>query len=335
MDQTVVSTPISIPPSWQGKPADGAWPLAEVQALFDLPFADLMHRAQSTHREFHDPNKVQLSTLLSIKTGGCSEDCGYCPQAARYHTSVDNEAMLDVSEVVAAAKLAKANGASRFCMGAAWRGPKQRDLDPVLEMVREVKALGLEACCTLGMLKDGQAEQLKDAGLDYYNHNLDTSPEFYGEIVTTRDYQDRLDTLERVRGAGVNVCCGGIVGMGESRVERAGLIAQLANMEPQPESVPINYLVQVEGTPLHDKLQGEKRLDWTEFVRSIAVARITMPKSFVRLSAGRQEMNEATQAMCFLAGANSIFYGEKLLTTGNPDVERDRGLFEKLGVTPL
>ncbi len=339
MDQPVATTTspqtISIPPSWQGKPAAEAWPLARVQALLDLPFADLMHRAQSTHREHHDPNKVQLSTLLSIKTGGCSEDCGYCPQAARYHTGVDNEAMLDVSEVVAAAKLAKANGASRFCMGAAWRGPKQRDLDPVLEMVREVKALGLEACCTLGMLKDGQAEQLKEAGLDYYNHNLDTSPEFYGEIVTTREYQDRLDTLDRVRNAGVNVCCGGIVGMGESRLERAGLIAQLANMEPQPESVPINYLVQVEGTPLHDKMHGEKKLDWTEFVRTIAVARITMPKSFVRLSAGRQEMNEATQAMCFLAGANSIFYGEKLLTTGNPDVDRDRALFEKLGVKPL
>ncbi len=327
--------PIAVPSSWQGKPADDAWPLADVQALLNLPFAELMHRAQSTHRQHHDPNRVQLSTLLSIKTGGCSEDCGYCPQAARFHTGVDNEAMLDVAEVVAAAKLAKANGASRFCMGAAWRGPKQRDLEPVLDMVREVKALGLEACCTLGMLKDGQAEQLKAAGLDYYNHNLDTSPEFYGEIVTTRDYQDRLDTLARVRGAGVSVCCGGIVGMGESRRERAGLIAQLANMHPQPESVPINYLVQVEGTPLHDKLHGEKNIDWSEFVRTIAVARITMPKSFVRLSAGRQEMNEATQALCFLAGANSIFYGEKLLTTGNPDVDRDRALFDKLGIAPL
>jgi biotin synthase len=344
MDQPVVASPpvsqpiaqpIAIPASWQNKSAAEAWPLADVQALFDLPFADLMHRAQSTHRENHDPNKVQLSTLLSIKTGGCPEDCGYCPQAARYHTGVENEAILDVAEVVKAAKLAKENGASRFCMGAAWRGPKQRDLDPVLEMVREVKALGLEACCTLGMLKDGQAEQLKEAGLDYYNHNLDTSPEFYGEVITTRDYQDRLDTLQRVRDAGVNVCCGGIVGMGESRRERAGLVAQLANMEPQPESVPINYLVQVEGTPLHQKMEGEKAIDWTEFVRTIAVARITMPKSFVRLSAGRQEMNEATQAMCFLAGANSIFYGEKLLTTGNPDVDRDRALFDKLGIKPL
>ncbi|MFN8694721.1 MAG: biotin synthase BioB [Burkholderiales bacterium] len=323
--------PITITKRWQST----EWTVAAVEALFALPFADLIHRAQSVHREHHDPNKVQLSTLLSIKTGGCPEDCGYCPQAARYHTGVENEAMLDIAEVVATAKLAKENGASRFCMGAAWRGPKQRDLEPVLDMVREVKALGLETCCTLGMLKPGQAEQLKDAGLDYYNHNLDTAPEFYGDIISTRDYQDRLDTLGRVRDAGINVCCGGIVGMGESRTERAGLVAQLASMDPQPESVPINYLVQVEGTPLHDQLQGEKAIDWTEFVRTIAVARITMPKSFVRLSAGRQEMNEATQAMCFLAGANSIFYGEKLLTTGNPDVERDRALFTKLGVTPL
>ncbi|MFN7219666.1 MAG: biotin synthase BioB [Burkholderiales bacterium] len=323
--------PITITKRWQST----EWTVAAVEALFALPFADLIHRAQSVHREHHDPNKVQLSTLLSIKTGGCPEDCGYCPQAARHHTGVENEAMLDIAEVVATAKLAKENGASRFCMGAAWRGPKQRDLEPVLDMVREVKALGLETCCTLGMLKPGQAEQLKDAGLDYYNHNLDTAPEFYGDIISTRDYQDRLDTLGRVRDAGINVCCGGIVGMGESRTERAGLVAQLASMDPQPESVPINYLVQVEGTPLHDQLQGEKAIDWTEFVRTIAVARITMPKSFVRLSAGRQEMNEATQAMCFLAGANSIFYGEKLLTTGNPDVERDRALFTKLGVTPL
>ncbi|MCE2989309.1 MAG: biotin synthase BioB [Nitrosomonadaceae bacterium] len=323
--------PITITKRWQST----EWTVAAVEALFALPFADLIHRAQSVHREHHDPNKVQLSTLLSIKTGGCPEDCGYGPQAARYHSGVENEAMLDIAEVVATAKLAKENGASRFCMGAAWRGPKQRDLEPVLDMVREVKALGLETCCTLGMLKPGQAEQLKDAGLDYYNHNLDTAPEFYGDIISTRDYQDRLDTLGRVRDAGINVCCGGIVGMGESRTERAGLVAQLASMDPQPESVPINYLVQVEGTPLHDQLQGEKAIDWTEFVRTIAVARITMPKSFVRLSAGRQEMNEATQAMCFLAGANSIFYGEKLLTTGNPDVERDRALFTKLGVTPL
>ena len=336
MPQTIaLAVPIALPASWQKSTKPAAWSLDAIVALFNLPFADLMHRAQTLHRENHDPNKVQLSTLLSIKTGGCSEDCGYCPQAARYHTGVENEALMDVAAVVSAAKLAKANGASRFCMGAAWRGPKQRDLDPVLDMVREVKALGLETCCTLGMLKEGQAEQLKTAGLDYYNHNLDTAPEVYGDIITTREYQDRLDTLERVRGAGMNVCCGGIVGMGESRTERAGLIAQLANLDPHPESVPINYLVQVEGTPLHEKLHGEKVLDWTEFVRTIAVARVTMPSSFVRLSAGRQEMNEATQAMCFLAGANSIFYGEKLLTTGNPDVDRDRTLFGKLGITPM
>ena len=332
---TAQPIPISVPASWQSAGKSLAWSLDEVEALFDLPFADLMHRAQTLHREHHDPNRVQLSTLLSIKTGGCPEDCGYCPQAARFSTGVENEAMMDVAAVVSAARLAKENGASRFCMGAAWRGPKQRDLDPVLEMVREVKALGLQTCCTLGMLKDGQAEQLKNAGLDYYNHNLDTAPEVYGDIITTRQYHDRLDTLERVRGAGMNVCCGGIVGMGESRRERAGLIAQLANLDPHPESVPINYLVQVEGTPLHEKLHGEKSLHWSEFVRTIAVARITMPSSFVRLSAGRQEMNEATQAMCFLAGANSIFYGEKLLTTGNPDVDKDRALFERLGVSPL
>lgn len=327
---------INVPSQWRQGDSDTAtlqrWPLAAVEALFALPFADLLFRAASVHREHHNPNAVQRSTLLSIKTGGCPEDCGYCPQAARYHTGVENEAMLDVAEVVNAAKRAKENGATRFCMGAAWRGPKQRDLDPVLEMVREVKALGMEACCTLGMLKDGQAEQLKAAGLDYYNHNIDTAPAFYGDVITTRDYQDRLDTLARVRDAGVHVCCGGIVGMGESRQERAGLIAQLANMNPPPESVPINYLVQVEGTPLHSKMQGEAALDWSEFVATIAVARITMPTSAVRLSAGRETMNEATQALCFLAGANSIFYGEKLLTTGNPDVDRDRLLFEKLGI---
>ena len=309
--------------------------VAEIEALLALPFNDLIHQAHTIHRANFDANRVQLSTLLSIKTGGCPEDCGYCPQAARYHTGVENQELLKLDEVRDAAQRAKASGATRFCMGAAWRGPKQRDLDPVLDMVREIKALGLEACCTLGMLKEGQAEQLKDAGLDYYNHNLDTSPEFYGEIITTRDYQDRLDTLDRVRGAGINVCCGGIVGMGESRLQRAGLIAQLANLDPQPESVPINNLVQVEGTPLHDKLAGAADLDWTEFVRTIAVARITMPKSFVRLSAGREAMPEAAQALCFLAGANSIFYGEKLLTTGNPEVERDRALFTKLGITPL
>jgi biotin synthase len=303
---------------------------AEALALFALPFNDLLFRAHTVHREHFDPNRVQRSTLLSIKTGGCPEDCGYCPQAARYHTGVENEAMLPLDEVTAAARAAKAHGATRFCMGAAWRGPKARDLAPVLDMVREVKALGLETCCTLGMLKDGQAEELRDAGLDYYNHNLDTAPEFYGEVITTRDYQDRLDTLDRVRGAGLKVCCGGIVGMGESREARAGLLAQLASLEPQPESVPINELVQVEGTPL----AGTGKLPWLEFVRTIAVARILMPKSMVRLSAGRTAMNEAQQALCFFAGANSIFYGEKLLTTGNPEVARDDALFAALGLEP-
>jgi len=299
-------------------------------ALFALPFNDLVNKAHTVHRENFDPNAVQRSTLVSIKTGGCPEDCGYCPQAARYHTGVEAEPLMPLDEVVSAAKRAKEGGATRFCMGAAWRGPKQKDLDPVLDMVREVKALGLETCCTLGLLRDGQAEQLRDAGLDYYNHNLDTSAEHYGAIVSTRDYQDRLDTLGRVRSAGISVCCGGIVGMGESRNERAGLIAQLASFDPQPESVPINNLVQVEGTPL----AGAEPLDWTEFVRTIAVARILMPGSFVRLSAGRQEMHEAVQALCFLVGANSIFYGDKLLTTGNPEIERDNALFARLGLAP-
>ncbi len=304
------------------------WTIDAVATLLALPFNDLLHRAQQTHRAHHDPNAVQLSTLLSIKTGGCPEDCGYCPQAARYHTGVDNQAMLSLAEVTAAATAAKAAGASRFCMGAAWRGPKDRDLEPVLAMVREVKALGLETCATLGMLKDGQAQRLKDAGLDYYNHNLDTAPDFYGEIITTREYHDRLDTLERVRAAGVRVCCGGIVGMGESRAQRAGLIAQLANLDPYPESVPINNLVQVEGTPLY----GGDAIDPFEFVRTIAAARITMPRAMVRLSAGRQQMGDGIQALCFHAGANSIFYGEKLLTTGNPDVAADQHLFERLGL---
>jgi biotin synthase len=336
MDYPVIPFPVR-PKRHRPQPSTPAarYTVAEIEALLDLPFNDLVHRAQTVHRAHFDPNRVQLSTLLSIKTGGCPEDCGYCPQAARYHTGVENQQLMEVQEVVAAATRARENGATRFCMGAAWRGPKQRDLEPVVEMVRAVKALGLETCCTLGMLKDGQAEQLKEAGLDYYNHNLDTAPEFYGDIITTRDYQDRLDTLERVRDAGIHVCCGGIVGMGESRAQRAGLIAQLANLDPQPESVPINNLVQVEGTPLHDRFRGAAELDWTEFVRTIAVARITMPTSFVRLSAGREQMPEPMQALCFLAGANSIFYGEKLLTTGNPDVEKDRGLFKKLGITPL
>lgn len=307
------------------------WTVDEIVALFELPFSDLIHRAQTVHREHFDPNAVQVSTLLSIKTGGCSEDCGYCPQAARYHTDVENEPLMKLDDVLAAAQAAKDNGASRFCMGAAWRGPKQRDLEPVLKMIAEVKAMGLETCATLGMLKEGQAEQLKEAGLDYYNHNLDTAPEFYGDVITTRTYQDRLETLDRVRSVDINVCCGGIIGMGESRNQRAGLLAQLANMERPPESVPINLLTQVEGTPLH----GTDELDPLEFVRTIAAARITMPQSFVRLSAGRQSMHEGIQALCFIAGANSIFYGEKLLTTGNPEAETDKKLFAKLGIHPI
>ena len=297
-------------------------------ALYALPFNDLLFEAHTVHRANFDPNRVQRSTLLSIKTGGCPEDCGYCPQAARYHTGVENQPLMPLDEVMQAAKAAKAQGATRFCMGAAWRSPKERDLAPVLEMVKAVKDLGLEACCTLGMLKDGQAEQLKVAGLDYYNHNLDTSPELYGDIITTRDYEDRLHTLERVRDAGLKVCCGGIVGLGESREGRAGLIAQLASLDPQPESVPINDLVQVEGTPL----AGTEKLPWVEFVRTIAVARVMLPKSVVRLSAGRAAMSDAVQALCFFAGANSIFYGEKLLTTGNPEAARDDALLAALGI---
>jgi biotin synthase len=314
-------------------PADARsqWPLDAVEALFALPMNDLLFRAHGVHRAHHDPNAVQLSTLLSIKTGGCPEDCGYCPQAARYHTEVVSQDLMALDDVVAAAQAAKAAGATRFCMGAAWRGPKERDLEPVLAMVREVKNLGLETCATLGMLKDGQAQRLKSAGLDYYNHNLDTAPEFYGEVITTRDYDDRLDTLGRVRAAGIHVCCGGIVGMGESRTQRAGLVAQLANLGPYPESVPINNLVQVEGTPLF----GARAIDPLEFVRTVAVARVTMPTAMVRLSAGRQEMGDAIQALCFFAGANSIFYGEKLLTTGNPDVVADQALFDRLGLHSL
>ena len=315
-----------------GKSQDSAvWSVADVEALLNAPFNDLLFRAQTVHRQYHDANGVQLSTLISVKTGGCPEDCGYCPQAARYHTGVENQDMLSLDEVVAAAAAAKAKGASRFCMGAAWRGPKQRDIEKMTGMIRAVKSLGMETCATLGLLKPGQARQLGEAGLDYYNHNLDTAPEYYEEIITTRQYRDRLDTLQEVRGAGINVCCGGIVGMGETRRSRAGLIAQLANLNPYPESVPINHLVQVKGTPLY----GTAELDPLEFVRTIAAARITMPKAMVRLSAGRQEMSDAVQALCFLAGANSIFYGDKLLTTSNPETDRDRALLDKLGLRAL
>jgi biotin synthase len=315
-------------PVHRPKVSHSRWSVDAIESLYALPLNDLLFRAQAVHREHFDPNAVQLSTLLSIKTGGCPEDCGYCPQAARYHTGVENEALLPIEDVLAAARAAKDKGATRFCMGAAWRGPKQRDLDRVIGMVKEVRALGMETCATLGMLREGQAEQLKAAGLDYYNHNIDTAPEFYGEIISTRTQDDRLDTLRQVRDAGLHVCCGGIVGMGESRRTRAALIAQLANMDPYPESVPINNLVQVEGTPL----DGTEALDPFEFVRTIACARITMPKAMVRLSAGRQEMSEGIQALCFFAGANSIFYGDKLLTTGNPEAETDSRLFARLGL---
>ena len=306
------------------------WRSEEVQALFALPFNDLLFRAQGVHRSHFDPNTVQLSTLLSIKTGACPEDCAYCPQSVRYDTGLKAEPLLPLAEVTRAAREAKANGATRFCMGAAWRSPKDRDLEKVAEMVREVKALGLETCVTLGMLKKHQAENLAAAGLDYYNHNIDTSPEHYGEIITTRSFQDRLDTLENVREAGMKVCCGGIVGMGESATDRAEMLRVLANLPEHPESVPINELVQVPGTPLH----GIAPVDPFDFIRTIAVARIVLPRSHVRLSAGRTQMSDEMQALCFLAGANSIFYGEKLLTTGNPDVEKDRNLLARLGLSP-
>ena len=304
------------------------WTRDEIAALFDLPFPELLFRAAEVHRTSHRADEVQLSTLLSIKTGGCSEDCGYCSQSSRYDTGLEKEALLPLDEVLENARAAKAKGASRFCMGAAWRGPKEKDLTPVLDMVREVKKLGLETCVTLGMLKDGQAEKLKEAGLDYYNHNIDTSPEFYGQIITTHTLQDRLDTLDKVRDAGINVCCGGIVGLGETKKSRAALIAELANMNPPPDSVPINNLVQVEGTPL----DGAEAIDPFDFVRMIAAARITMPSSYVRLSAGRQQMDDALQALCFMAGANSMFYGERLLTTDNPDADADDKLFARLGL---
>lgn len=304
------------------------WSVAKVQELLDQSLPHLLYRAQVVHRRHHDPTRMELATLMSIKTGGCPEDCGYCPQSVHHETGVAASKMMTIERVREAVLGAKAAGASRFCMGAAWRAPNDRDLEKVVELVRVVKDEGLEACCTLGMLTDAQAKRLSQAGVDYYNHNLDTAPELYGSIISTRDYQDRLDTLKHVRGAGINVCSGGIVGMGESRSGRAGLIAQLANLEPYPESVPINQLVKVPGTPLAD----EPDLDPLEFVRTVAVARITMPRAKVRLSAGRSQMNESTQALCFLAGANSIFYGDKLLVTGNADVEADQNLLARMGM---
>ena len=304
------------------------WSVDAIEALFNLPLPELMYRAQTVHRDNFDTTCIEFATLLSVKTGGCAEDCGYCPQAARYDTRVEASKLMEPAAVLVAAKAAQAAGATRFCMGAAWRSPKDRDIQKVAELVRTVKALGLETCATLGMLEDGHAQTLQSAGLDYYNHNLDSAPDFYGDIITTRDYQDRLDTLARVRSAGVKVCCGGIVGMGETRRQRAGLVAELANLTPYPESVPINNLVKVEGTPLANQAD----LDPFEFVRTIAVARITMPTARVRLSAGRQQMGDGVQALCFLAGANSIFYGDKLLTTGNPDTEADVLLLQRLGM---
>jgi len=304
------------------------WSTAEISTLFDLPFNDLLFQAQSIHRQHFDPNQVQVSTLLSIKTGACPEDCGYCSQSAKNNAEIERERLLPLEEVIEQAQLAKDHGASRFCMGAAWRNPTDKNLDKVIDMIIAVKNIGLETCVTLGMLTEQQSQRLKDAGLDYYNHNLDTSPEHYGNIITTRTYQDRLDTLQHVRDAGINVCSGGILGMGEQRTDRVSMLQQLANLPQHPDSVPINMLVQVEGTPLY----GVAQLDPLEFVRTIAVARILMPASYVRLSAGRTEMSDETQALCFLAGANSIFYGDKLLTTANPGKSHDRQLFDKLGI---
>lgn len=307
------------------------WQADEIAALFDMPFSDLMFDAQTLHRQHFDPNAVQVSSLLSIKTGKCPEDCAYCPQSVRHDSELTVEPLMPVEEVLAAAKSAKEKGAMRFCMGAAWRSPKDKDLEPLFEMIKGVKAMGMETCLTLGMLKPHQAQKLREVGLDYYNHNLDTSPEFYEEIISTRTYADRLETLAHVRNAGMQVCCGGIVGMGEGRKDRIGLLQQLANQERHPESVPINLLVKVKGTPLEDV----DALDPIEFVRTIAVARILMPHSYVRLSAGREDMSNEMQALCFLAGANSVFYGEKLLTTPNASVDRDRALFNKLGINTL
>ena len=311
------------------------WTVDEIEALFKLPFNDLMWRAQQTHRANFDANEVQLSTLLSIKTGGCPEDCKYCPQSSRYNTDVESELLMKKAQVIEAAKAAKEKGASRFCIGAAWREPKGRSFDMVCDMISEIKELDMEACATLGMLTPDQAVKLKGAGLDYYNHNLDSDPEYYKEVISTRTYDERLDTLKNVRAEGMSICCGGIVGMGESRRHRAGLVAQLARMSPHPESVPINMLVKVEGTPVAEDEQFADTLDNFEFIRTIAVSRITMPGSHVRLSAGREEMSEEMQSLCFLAGANSIFYGEKLLTTGNQEASNDQKLFEKLGLRPM
>lgn len=307
------------------------WSQNEIAGLFDLPFNDLLYRAHSVHRQYFDANEVQISTLLNIKTGACPEDCSYCSQSGHHNTGLQKEKLISVNTVLSAASDAKQAGASRFCMGAAWRSPHTKDMEALCEMIKEVKALGLETCMTLGMLDSAKAVQLKQAGLDYYNHNLDTSPEYYPEVITTRTYQDRLDTLQSVRQAGINVCCGGIVGMGESRQDRISLLQQLANLPEHPQSVPINQLVKIEGTPL---AQTED-IDSFEFVRSIAVARIVMPQSVVRLSAGRNSMSDETQALCFFAGANSIFYGDKLLTTENPDQHQDRALFSKLGLQAL
>jgi len=311
------------------------WTRAEIRELFALPFPELMFQAQTAHRANFDPSEVQVSTLLSIKTGGCPEDCAYCPQSATYDTGVKAEKLMSLDKVLAEAQAAKDAGASRFCMGAAWREPKDRDLDKVCAMIEGVRAMGLETCVTLGMLNNNQAKRLKSSGLDYYNHNLDTSPEFYGEIITTRTYQERLDTLEHVRDAGIHVCCGGIVGMGEGAEDRVGMIHALATLPVHPESVPINMLVRVEGTPLANDATLGAAIDAIDFVRTIAVARITMPRSMVRLSAGREDMTDETQALCFLAGANSIFYGPKLLTTPNPAADRDRQLMDRLGLRAM
>lgn len=328
---TTVSPSVA-PTSEISAPAKGAkWTVSQVEALFQLPLIDLLFRAQQVHRENFAPNEVQRSALISIKTGGCSEDCSYCSQSARYKTETEREALMQVEDVLVAAREAKAKGASRFCMGAAWRGPKEKELEVVTRMIREVKALGMETCVTLGMLKEGQAGQLKAAGLDYYNHNLDTDSEFYDQVITTHKHADRVDTIAQVRQAGIKVCSGGILGMGESRRNRAAMVAQLANLDPPPESVPINNLVAIPGTPLAET----EKVDNIEFVRSIAAARITMPQSFVRLSAGREAMSDEMQALCFFAGANSIFYCDKLLTTNNTGTNRDLALFDKLGLRPI